>query len=140
MQRRGWPVPQFILQFRAISVGLIDISGLHGQEYLLGFLPACVLDLGYEVHQFHRVGTTDVVHIERNLTCRWVVNDPDGTLHYIVNIGEVADHIPVVEHLDRPACGNGISEQHRGHVRTSPRSVDCKEPKACGSETIEFRI
>ena len=52
-----------------------------------------------------------------------MVQRVDGAFSDVVDVGKVADHVAVVEHLDRFALGDCTGEEHGRHVRTSPRAV-----------------
>jgi hypothetical protein len=40
------------------------------------------------------------------------VEHAQGALHDVVDVGEVALHVAVVEHLDRLALGDGVGKDH----------------------------
>lgn len=53
-------------------------------------------------------------------------HDPDDAFNDVVDVGEVAFHLAVVEQGNRLAGQNGPAEQERGHVGTTPGPVDRK--------------
>ena len=67
-----------------------------------------------------------------------VVNYSDGAFNDIVDIGEIPDHVTTVEHLYRLSVGDGRGEEHRRHVRTSPRAIDSEESKTCGRDPVKL--
>ena len=116
-----------------IGVGLVHIAGLHGQEVLLGWLSVSIFDFGDEVHELYGVAAADVVnlvgHVVRALGCiGHMVQRMNGAFGDVVDIGEVADHVAVVEHLDGFSLGNSAGKKHGRHVGTSPRTVYGEEP------------
>ena len=48
----------------------------------------------------------------------------------VIDIGEIATHVAVVEKLDRLARGDRLGENPHGHVGTAPRPVDGEETQA----------
>ena len=110
-----------------IGVGLVHIAGLHGQEVLLGWLSVSVFDFGDKVHELYGVAAADVVNLVGHVV-RALGGIVDGTFGDVVDVGEVADHVAVVEHLDGLALGDGACKEHWRHVGTSPRTVYGEEP------------
>ena len=116
-----------------VGVGLVHVAGLHGQEVFLGGLAVSVFDFRNKVHELYGVAAADVVnlvgHVVRALgSIGHVVQRVDGTFGDVVDVGKVADHVAVVEHLDGFALGNRAGKEHGRHVGTSPRPVNGKEP------------
>ena len=60
--------------------------------------------------------------------------------HDVVDIGEVAFHAAVVEHLDRPAGEDRLGEQIGGHVRAAPGSIHGKEAQPGTGQAVEPAI
>ena len=46
-----------------------------------------------------------------------MVQRMDGAFGDVVDVGEVANHVTVVEHLDGFALRDGAGKEHRAHVR-----------------------
>ena len=116
-----------------VGVGLINIAGLHGQEIFLGRLAVSVFDFGYKVHELYGVAATDVVNLVGHVVgalggIGYMVQRMDGAFGNVVDVGEVADHVAVVEYLDGFALGDGAGKEHGRHVGPSPRPVYGKEP------------
>ena len=114
-------VAAFRLEFRGVGIRLVNVAGLHRQEFLLRGLAVRALDFGDKVHQLYRVAATDVVYFVRNAVRalfrdRQVVERMHATLGDVVDVGEVADHVTVVEHLDGLALRDGAGKEHRAHV------------------------
>ena len=57
-------IPEAGLELCAVGIGLIDITGLHRKVFFHSLFANCVFNLGYEVHQFDRIGATDVEDLE----------------------------------------------------------------------------
>ena len=68
------------------------------------------------------------------------VEHAQRALDDVVDVGEVALHVAVVEHLDRLALGDGVGEEHRRHVGPSPRPVDREEAQARGVQAVEVAV
>lgn len=90
-------VAAFGLELRGIGIRLVNIARLH------------------------RHLAADVVYFVRNavraLFCdRHVVERMHITLGDVVDVGEVANHVTIVEHLDGLALRDGAGKQHRAHV------------------------
>ena len=120
-------------ELSGIGVGLVHIAWLHGQEVLLGRLTVSVFDFGNKVHELYGVAAADVVNLVGHVV--WalggighMVQRVDGAFGNVVDVGKVADHVAVVEHLDRFTLRNGAGKKHGRHVRASPRTVYGKEP------------
>ena len=116
-----------------IGVGLVHVAGLHGQEVLLGRLAVSVFDFGDKVHELYGVAAADVVnlvgHVVRTLGgIGYMVQCMNGAFGDVIDIGEIANHVAVVEHLDGLALGDGAGKKHGRHVGTSPRTVYGEEP------------
>ena len=90
-------VTAFGLELRGVGVRLVNIARLH------------------------RHLAPDVVYFVRNairalFRNRHVVERMHATLGDVVNVGEVANHVTVVEHLDGLALRDGAGKEHRAHV------------------------
>ena len=114
-------VSAFGLELRGVGVRLVNVARLHRQEFLLGRLAVGVLDFGDKVHQLYRVAAADVVYFVRNAVRalsrdRHVVERMHAAFRDVVDVGEVADHVTVVEHLDGLALRDGAGKEHRAHV------------------------
>ena len=66
MKACAWLVAQFCLKLCGVGVGLIDIAGLHREEYFLSRLAVGPLDLADEIHQLDRVRAAYVVNLGRD--------------------------------------------------------------------------
>ena len=138
-------VAAFRLELSGVRVRLVDIARLHRQEFLLRGLAVGVLDFGNKVHQLHRMAAPDVVHLVRHAVRalvgdRHVVERMHGAFGDVVDVGEVADHVAVVEHLDGLALRNRQRKEHRTHVGAAPRAVNRKVAQTRHRDAVKFRI
>ena len=138
-------VAAFGFELGRVGVRLVDVARLHGQEVLLGRFAVGFFDFLDEVHELYGVAATDIVdlvgHVVRALgRVGYVVQRVDGSLGDVVDVGEVADHVAVVEHLDGFALRDRAREEHGGHVGASPGAVDGEEPETCDRQVVEFAV
>ena len=122
---------------------MVDVAWLHREEDLLGFLAEDALHGLDEVHEADRVGAAEVIYLMRSavlLGLRCLAHDAGDTLHDVVDVGEVAEHVAVVEHFDLLAAADGVGEEHGGHVGAAPRTVYCEETEARAGEVIQFAV
>ena len=138
-------VATFGFELGGVGVGLVHVTGLHGQEIFLGRFAVCVLDFGDKVHELYRMAATDVVNLVGYVVGAlggfgYMVQCVDGAFGDVVNVGEVANHIAVVEHLDWFALGDCTGEEHGRHVRTSPRTVYGEESQTCDGQVVELAV
>ena len=138
-------VATFGLELGGVGVGLVHVTGLHGQEILLGGFAVSVFDFGNEIHELYGVAATDVVNLVGHVVgalggIGHVVQCVDGAFGDVVDVGKVADHVAVVEHLDRFALGDCTGEEHGRHVRTSPRTVYGEESQTCDGQVVELAV
>jgi len=68
------------------------------------------------------------------------IADPDDTFDDVVDVGEVATHLSVVEDVDRFAFQDGLGEQEHRHVRSTPGAVDGEEAETGGWEAVEMAV
>ena len=90
-------VAAFRLELRGVGVRLVNVARLH--RYL----------------------AADVVYFVRNAVRalfrdRHVVERVHADFSNVVDVGEVSDHVAVVEHLDGLALRDGAGKEHRAHV------------------------
>ena len=65
---------------------------------------------------------------------------PYRSIDNIIDVGKVAYHVAMVEHLDRLSFGYGIGKQHWRHIGASPRTVNGEIPKSRYTEPVQFAI
>lgn len=68
------------------------------------------------------------------------VDDADDAFHDVVNVGEVAHHLAVVEHVNRLAFQDGFGEQKQRHVRSAPRAIDREETQPCCRQSKQVAV
>src|SRR2546429_117748 len=71
---------------------------------------------------------------------RDVIDQARYNTRNIVNIGEVAPHLAVVEELDRRVFNDGFGKQEISHVGPAPRPVNGEKSQTCDRQTIEMAI
>ena len=138
-------VAAFGLELRGVGVRLVNIARLHRQEFLLRGLAVGVLDFGDKVHQFYRVAAADVVYFVRNAVQalfrnRHVVERMHAALGDVVDVGKIANHVTVVEHLDGLALRDGAGKEHRAHVGPPPRAVNRKVAQSRHRDAVKLRV
>ena len=141
-----------------VGVGYGDIAGLHGDEFLVGLevvaggedfgAEELLLENGDEVEEVFRLVVADVVYLvwrygEAVLTVALlggVLHHSDYAFHNVVNVGEVALAVSVVENLDGLALHQLVGEAEVGHVGTAGRTVDGEEAQAGAGDVVQLRI
>ena len=71
---------------------------------------------------------------------RRTIDQPHDGLGHVVDIGEVALHVAVVEQADRLALQNRLREQPHRHVGPAPRPVHSEETQAGRRNAKQVRI
>ena len=94
-------VSAFGLELRGVGVRLVNVAWLHRH---------LAVDVVYFVGHAVRALFRD----------RHVVERMHATLGDVVDVGKVADHVTVVEHLDGLALRDGAGKQHGAHVGAFP--------------------
>ena len=141
-----------------VGVGHGHVAGLHGYEFLVG-LEIVVLEQdtgtyqlflqdGYEVKEVFRGVVADVVHLVRGdgqpilavLFLGGVLHDAHHSLHDVVDIGEVALAVAIIENLDGLAFHQFVGEAEVSHVGTASRAINCKEAEAGRGDVVELAI
>ena len=133
-----------------IGPGARHVAGLHGLEVALRLAAGGLLDGVDKVHQRHGAAVADVVErvgggagvgrVGAAPGLRYHVQDAHDPFDDIVDIGEVALHVAVVEHLDRLACQQRPCELEGRHVWPTPGPVDGKEAQPGGGHPVEVRV
>ena len=107
-----------------------------------------LLENRHEVQKILRGVVADVIYLVRRnrkavlavLLLRGMSHDTHYTLHDVIDIGEVAFAVAVVEDLDGLAFTEFVGEAEICHVGTAGRTIDRKETETCGRDIIELRI
>lgn len=103
---------------------------------------------GHEVEKVLGRVVADVVHLVRGdgesilavLLLRGVLHDAHHSLHDVVNIGEVALAVAIVEYLDGLAFHQLVGEAEVSHVGTTCGAIDGEETEAGRGDVVEFAI
>ena len=103
---------------------------------------------GHEVEEVFGRVVADVVHLVRGdgqsvlaiLLLRSVLHDAHHSLHDIVDIGEIALAVAIVENLDGLAFHQLVGEAEVSHVGTAGRAIDGEESEAGRGDVVELAI
>lgn len=103
---------------------------------------------GHEVEKVLGRVVADVVHLVRGdgesilavLLLRGVLHDAHHSLHDVVNIGEVALAVAIVEYLDGLAFHQLVGEAEVSHIGTAGGAIDGEEAQAGRGDVVELRI
>ena len=68
------------------------------------------------------------------------LHDAHNALHDVIDIGEVAFTVAVVEYLDGLALDEFVGKAEICHVGTTSRTIDGEEAQTCGWDIIELGI
>lgn len=135
-----------------------DVAWLHRDEFLVGLeivvgrqyagTDQFLLKNRHEVQKILRGVVADVIYLVRRnrkavlagLLLRGMSHDTHNSLHDVIDIGEVAFTVAVVEDLDGLPFHELVRETEICHIRTSCRAVNSEEPQSCGRYVVEFRI
>jgi hypothetical protein len=141
-----------------ISIGGGDITRLHGDKLLVGLeveilgqnprTHQLLLEDLYEIEEVLGLTATYIIYgIGRNgqailalFALRGALHHAYDTLDNIIDIGEVASAVAIVEDLDGFSLQELIGEAKVGHIGTTGRTIDRKETQACGGDIVEFRV
>lgn len=103
---------------------------------------------GHEVKEVFGRVVADIIYLVRwdgqsvlaVLLLRGVLHDAHHSLHDVVNIGEVALAVAIVEYLDGLAFHQLVGEAEVSHVGTAGGAIDGKEAEAGRGDVVEFRV
>ena len=146
--------------FQGLRVGISHghVAGLHGYEFLVGLeIVVLVQDTGtyqlflqdgYEVKEVFGRVVTDVVHLVRGdgqsvlavLLLGGVLHDARHSLHDVVDIGEVALAVAIVENLYGFAFHQLVGEAKVSHIGTAGGAIDGEEAEAGRGDVVELAI
>src|SRR5690554_8059225 len=150
----GRLVVHIIDQVIYIGVGRRHVTGLHGQQVLLGLFADPLFDDLDKPGQLHRVIAANVVDAVRPLAGARVrlgtapvfvglgdvIQRTDDTLYNIVDVGEITLVMAVVEHINRFARQDLLGEDKQRHIRPAPGTVHGKEPQAGGGQVVQLAV
>jgi hypothetical protein len=74
------------------------------------------------------------------LALRGLADDAADALDDVADVGEVALHLAVVEHLNGFTRQDGFHEEEVGHVWPAPGPVDGEEAEARGGQLVEVAV
>ena len=141
-----------------VGVGHGHVAGLHGYELLVGLeviilgehtgTDQLFLKDGHEVKEVFGRVVTDVVHLVRGdgqsvlavPLLGGVLHDAHHSLHDVVDIGEVALAVAIVENLDGLAFHQLVGEAEVSHVGTACGTIDGEEAQTGRGDVVEFRV
>ena len=81
-----------------------------------------------------------MLEIEIIIRFRRLFDDTHDSLYDIVDVGEVALHLAVVEHFDGAVIQDGVGKKHGCHVRSAPRAVNGEKAQARGTDAVEMTV
>ena len=103
---------------------------------------------GHEVEEVFGRVVADVIYLVRwdgqsvlaVLFLGGVLHDAHHSLHNVVDIGEVALAVAIVENLDGLAFHQFVGKAKVSHVGTTGGAIDGKEAEAGRGDVVEFRV
>ena len=147
-----------LLQWGCVCVGHWHITRLHGHEFLVGIEVVVLgkhagtdqlfLKDGHEVEEVLGRVVADVIYLVRwdgqsilaVPLLRGVLHDTHHSLHDVVDIGEIALAVAIVENLDGLAFHQFVGEAEVSHVGTASGAIDGEEAKTCRRNVVEFGV
>ena len=141
-ERGGGAEAEVLLQCAGVGVGHGDVAGLHRDEFLVCLkvvvggehagAKQLLLEYLYEVEQVLGAVVADVIHLVGRyrqpvfavLLLGSVLHHAHHALDDVVNVGEVALAVAVVENLDFFAFHEFVGEAEVCHIGASCRSID----------------
>ena len=107
-----------------------------------------------EVQELHRIVVANVVQPIRGFTGprrglvgiplriagSHFVAGPNHAFDDVVDVGEIAPHLPVVEHVNGTSFQNRFRKHEQRHVRTTPRAVHGEEPEPRRRQLIQMAV
>ena len=149
---------EVLFQGLRVGVGYGHVARLHGHEFLVG-IEVVVLGQHAGTHQLflknsHEVKevlgrvVADVIYLVRwdgqsvlaVPLLRGVLHDAHHSLHDVIDIGEVALAVAIIENLDGVAFHQLVGESEVSHVRTAGGAIDGEEAKAGRGDVVELRV
>ena len=154
----GWAEAEVLFEGRGVCVSDGYVAGLHGYEFFVRlevvilWKHACCeeffLQNGDEVQQVLRRIVADVIDFVRwnrqsvlaGLFFWCMLHDADNAFYDVIDKGEVAFAVAVVENLDGLALTKLVGEAEVGHVRTTGRTIDGEESQAGAWDVVELAV
>ena len=134
------PVANGLFDARGVGVGFVDVARLHGHHFHNGPRAGHLLDGADEVGQPDGLGTADVVDGMGYGRGRRIVEQEHDALGDVVDVGEVAPEVAVVEDPDGTVPDDGVHELDGSHVGAAPRTVDREEAQAGGADAVQVAV
>ena len=149
---------EVLFQGLRVGVGHGHVTWLHRNKFLVGFKVIVLgehtgthqlfLQDGYEVEKVLGRVVADVIYLVRGngqsilavLLLRGVLHDAHHSLHNVVDIGEIALAVAIIEYLDGLTFHQFVGEAEVSHVRTTCRAINCKEAQAGRGDVVELRV
>lgn len=149
---------EVLFQGLRVGVGHGHVAGLHGHELLVGleiivlWQDSCTHQLflkdGHEVEEVFGRVVTDVIYLVRwdgqpiltVLLLGGVLHDTNHSFHDVVDIGEVALAVAIIEYLDGIAFHQLVGEAEVSHVGTAGGAIDGEEAEAGRGDVVELRV
>ncbi len=145
-------------QSSCVCVGCGDVSGLHGDQLLVGLEVVVLgqdtssqeffLEDVYKVQQILRLTATDVVDLVgrdgqavfAGLLGRSFLHHSYNALNNVVHVREVPAAVAVVVNLDGLALEQLVGEPEVRHIRAAGRTIDREETEAGAGDVVELAV
>src|SRR5262249_35838709 len=142
--RRRRPEAGVAHQVIDVGVSCGHIAGLHRHKFAFRLLAKFLFKETDNFEQLDWLVVTDVVETPRGAArcrirqgggkgciCRgWTIDHTNHGFHDIVDIGEIALHVAIVEQPDWLIGQNRLYKDPHSHVRPPPRPVNREKPKS----------
>ena len=149
---------EVLFQGRRVGVGYRHVARLHGHELLVGLEVVVLgqdagtdqffLQDGHEVEEVLGRVVADVIYLVRwdgqpiltVLLLGGVLHDANHSLHDVVDIGEVALAVAIIENLDCLTFNKFVGETKVCHIWTTGGAIDGEEAEAGRGDVVELAI
>ena len=149
---------EVLFQGLRVCIGYWHITWLHRYEFLVGIEVIVLwqdagthqlfLKDGHEVKEIFGGVVADVIYLVRGdrqsvlavPLLGGVLHDAHHSLHDVVNIGEVALAVAIVEYLDGLAFHQFVGETEVCHIGTAGGAIDGEEAQAGRGDVVELRV
>lgn len=146
------------LEGGGVGIGDGNITGLHGDKFFVGFevvvlgkdagTDEFLLQDGDEIQQILGLVVTYIIYgigwdgetVFAGLLHRGFLHDTDNALDNVVDVGEVALAVAVVEDLYLLTLDEFVGEAEVGHVGTTARTVDGEKTEARRGDVVELAV
>lgn len=157
-ERGGGLEAEVVLERSCVGVGHGDVSGLHGDKAFISFEVVVVgeytscnkffLEYLNEIEKVLGIVIADIVDgiggdgksVFAGLTLRSFPHYADNAFDNVINIGEIAFAVAVVEDLNGFTFDEFVGEAKVGHIGTPGRTVYSEEAQAGRRDVVELRI